>query len=161
MLAMNCAFHRGLRHILRPQKLKGSPPPVFRKKMKSVNFAAAVSREDIVRGAEELGVDLTNISISVLLLWPMPKSLSHFFVPNFWSDRLTKNEGRKMKLGVVGYSTRAQVQAVVELGIAAIAHRPHLAIRTPSRLPMTFSLLISGLMGFPKLLRRSRLMPGC
>jgi predicted hydrolase (HD superfamily) len=29
-----------------------------RKKMKQKSFAAAVNREDIVRGAEELGVDL-------------------------------------------------------------------------------------------------------
>ena len=30
----------------------------MRKKMKQNSFAAAVNREDIVRGAEELGVDL-------------------------------------------------------------------------------------------------------
>lgn len=44
--------------ILRPQKLEGLTASSVRKKMKTVNFAAAVSREDIVRGAEELGVDL-------------------------------------------------------------------------------------------------------
>lgn len=44
--------------ILRPQKLEGLTASSVRKKMKSLNFAAAVSREDIVRGAEELGVDL-------------------------------------------------------------------------------------------------------
>lgn len=44
--------------ILRPQKLEGLTASSVRKKMKAVNFAAAVSREDIVRGAEELGVDL-------------------------------------------------------------------------------------------------------
>ena len=44
--------------ILRPQKLEGLTSSSVRKKMKTLNFAAAVSREDIVRGAEELGVDL-------------------------------------------------------------------------------------------------------
>ncbi len=44
--------------ILRPQKLEGLTASSVRKKMKALNFAAAVSREDIVRGAEELGVDL-------------------------------------------------------------------------------------------------------
>ncbi len=44
--------------ILRPQRLDGLTASSVRKKMKQVSFAAAVSREDIVRGAEELGVDL-------------------------------------------------------------------------------------------------------
>lgn len=44
--------------ILRPQKLEGLTASSVRKKMKTVNFAAAVSRDDIARGAEELGVDL-------------------------------------------------------------------------------------------------------
>lgn len=44
--------------ILRPQKFEGLTASSVRKKMKAANFAAAVSREDIVRGAEELGVDL-------------------------------------------------------------------------------------------------------
>lgn len=44
--------------ILRPQKLEGLTASSVRKKMKTLNFAAAVSREDILRGAEELGVDL-------------------------------------------------------------------------------------------------------
>ena len=44
--------------VLRPQKLEGLAASSVRKKMKQVSFAAAVSREDIVRGAAELGVDL-------------------------------------------------------------------------------------------------------
>ncbi len=44
--------------VLRPQKLEGLTSSSVRKKMKTLNFAAAVSRDDIVRGAEELGVDL-------------------------------------------------------------------------------------------------------
>lgn len=44
--------------ILRPQKLEGLSASSVRKKMKTLNFAAAVNREDIIRGAQELGVDL-------------------------------------------------------------------------------------------------------
>ena len=44
--------------VLRPQRLEGLAAPSVRKKMKQVSFAAAVSREDILRGAAELGVDL-------------------------------------------------------------------------------------------------------
>ncbi len=44
--------------ILRPQKLEGLGASSVRKKMKQVSFAAAVSRDDIIRGAQELGVDL-------------------------------------------------------------------------------------------------------
>jgi putative nucleotidyltransferase with HDIG domain len=44
--------------MVRPEKLPGMEARSVRKKMKSKSFAAAVSREDIVRGAVELGVDL-------------------------------------------------------------------------------------------------------
>lgn len=44
--------------LLRPEKLKGMPASSVKKKMKQKSFAAAVSREDIVRGAEDLGVPL-------------------------------------------------------------------------------------------------------
>lgn len=44
--------------VLRPGKLEGLTASSVRKKMKQASFAAAVSREDIVRGAAELGVDL-------------------------------------------------------------------------------------------------------
>jgi len=44
--------------ILRPQKYAGLSASSVRKKMKQLSFAAAVSRDDIVRGAEELGVPL-------------------------------------------------------------------------------------------------------
>ncbi|MGN6547585.1 MAG: HD domain-containing protein [Aureliella sp.] len=44
--------------VLRPGKLEGLTASSVRKKMKQASFAAAVSREDITRGAEELGVDL-------------------------------------------------------------------------------------------------------
>lgn len=42
---------------VRPERLAGLQPASVRKKMKQTSFAAAVSREDLVRGAAELGVD--------------------------------------------------------------------------------------------------------
>jgi len=44
--------------LIRPEGLEGLRAKSVRKKMKQKSFAAAVNREDIVRGAEELGVDL-------------------------------------------------------------------------------------------------------
>ncbi len=44
--------------LMRPEGLENMKAKSVRKKMKQKSFAAAVSREDIVRGAEELGVDL-------------------------------------------------------------------------------------------------------
>jgi putative nucleotidyltransferase with HDIG domain len=44
--------------LMRPERLEGMKAKSVRKKMKQKSFAAAVNRVDIVRGAEELGVDL-------------------------------------------------------------------------------------------------------
>ncbi len=44
--------------LVRPGRLEGLTPQSVRKKMKQASFAAAVNRDDIVRGAEDLGVDL-------------------------------------------------------------------------------------------------------
>lgn len=44
--------------VIRPEKLAGLQASSVRKKMKQKSFAAAVKREDIVRGAEDLGVPL-------------------------------------------------------------------------------------------------------
>jgi len=44
--------------ILRPEGIRGMEARSVQKKMKQKSFAAAVKREDIVRGAEDLGVDL-------------------------------------------------------------------------------------------------------
>jgi putative nucleotidyltransferase with HDIG domain len=44
--------------LVRPERLEGLGAKSVRKKMKQKSFAASVNREDIVRGAEELGVDL-------------------------------------------------------------------------------------------------------
>ena len=43
--------------LVRPEGLEGLKARSVRKKLKQKGFAAAVNREDIVRGAEELGVD--------------------------------------------------------------------------------------------------------
>jgi putative nucleotidyltransferase with HDIG domain len=42
---------------VRPEGLVGMTPKSVKKKMKSASFAAAVSRDDLVQGAAELGVD--------------------------------------------------------------------------------------------------------
>ena len=44
--------------MVRPERIHGLKPKSVRKKMKQKSFAAAVNRDDIVRGAEDLGVDL-------------------------------------------------------------------------------------------------------
>lgn len=43
---------------VRPEKLRGMEPSSVKKKMKQKSFAAAVSRDDITKGAELLGVPL-------------------------------------------------------------------------------------------------------
>ena len=44
--------------LVRPERLEGLRAKSVRKKMKQKSFAASVNRDDIVKGAEELGVDL-------------------------------------------------------------------------------------------------------
>jgi putative nucleotidyltransferase with HDIG domain len=44
--------------MVRPDRIVGMKAKSVRKKMKQKAFAAAVNRDDIVRGAEDLGVDL-------------------------------------------------------------------------------------------------------
>jgi putative nucleotidyltransferase with HDIG domain len=44
--------------LVRPEGIVGLSAKSVRKKMKQKSFAAAVNRDDIVRGAEELGVEL-------------------------------------------------------------------------------------------------------
>ncbi len=43
---------------VRPEKLEGMKVSSVKKKLKNKNFAAAVNREEIAHGAEELGVEL-------------------------------------------------------------------------------------------------------
>jgi predicted hydrolase (HD superfamily) len=42
---------------VRPEKLQGMTPKSVKKKLKQPSFAAAVDREELRHGAEELGVD--------------------------------------------------------------------------------------------------------
>lgn len=44
--------------LVRPTRLEGLEAKSVRKKLKQVSFAAAVNRDDITRGAADLGVDL-------------------------------------------------------------------------------------------------------
>ena len=44
---------------VRPTKIEGMAPKSVKKKLKDKSFAAAVSRDDIAKGVEELDVDLT------------------------------------------------------------------------------------------------------
>jgi len=44
--------------LVRPTRLEGLEPASVRKKMKTPSFAAAVNRNDIVKGAESLGLSL-------------------------------------------------------------------------------------------------------
>ena len=44
--------------LMRPEKLSGMQASSVKKKLKQKSFAAAVSREDIARGAEDLGIPL-------------------------------------------------------------------------------------------------------
>jgi putative nucleotidyltransferase with HDIG domain len=52
-----CGFVLACAYV-RPEGLDGMSVKSVRKKLKQPSFAAAVSRDDIARGAEELGVDL-------------------------------------------------------------------------------------------------------
>ncbi len=51
---------------VRPGGLEGMGAKSVRKKLKQPSFAAAVSREDIARGAQELGVELDELIESVI-----------------------------------------------------------------------------------------------
>lgn len=44
--------------LVRPEGIRGLTAKSVRKKMKQKSFAAGVNRDDVVRGAEDLGVDL-------------------------------------------------------------------------------------------------------
>jgi putative nucleotidyltransferase with HDIG domain len=61
---MACAY-------VRPQGIEGLTPKSVRKKMKTPAFAAAVNRGELVKGAEELGVDFDeHVTFVVAALQP-------------------------------------------------------------------------------------------
>ncbi len=62
--------------LMRPEKIHGMQAASVKKKMKQKSFAAAVSRDDIVRGAADLGVDLDeHIQFVIRALEPIAESL--------------------------------------------------------------------------------------
>ncbi|MEY3175409.1 MAG: hypothetical protein RLZZ436_3323 [Planctomycetota bacterium] len=62
--------------LMRPERLAGMTAKSVRKKMKQASFAAAVSRDDILRGAADLGVDLDeHINFLISALQPLAADL--------------------------------------------------------------------------------------
>jgi putative nucleotidyltransferase with HDIG domain len=62
--------------LVRPTGLDGLEPKSVRKKLKQPSFAAGVHREDVYKGAEELGVDLDeHIRTVVAALQPIAAEL--------------------------------------------------------------------------------------
>lgn len=62
--------------LVRPNGLDGLEPKSVRKKLKQPSFAAGVNREDVVKGAEELGVDLDeHIAFVIAALQPIAPEL--------------------------------------------------------------------------------------
>lgn len=62
--------------LVKPERLKGLEPKSVRKKLKNANFAAAVNRDDITRGAADLGVDLDeHIAFCIAALEPISAQL--------------------------------------------------------------------------------------
>ncbi len=51
---------------VRPEGLAGMTPKSVKKKLRQPSFAAAVSREDVAHGAEELGVELDELIAQVI-----------------------------------------------------------------------------------------------
>jgi putative nucleotidyltransferase with HDIG domain len=70
-----CGFVVACAYV-RPDGIHGLTPKSVRKKLKQPSFAAAVSRDDITRGAEQLGVGLDSLIESVVAaLEPIAQSL--------------------------------------------------------------------------------------
>ena len=63
-----CGFVLAVAYV-RPEGLVGMTPKSVKKKLKQPSFAAAVNRDDLTRGAEELGVDFDeHLSIVIAAL---------------------------------------------------------------------------------------------
>ena len=62
--------------LVRPTGLEGLEPKSVRKKLKQPSFAAGVNRDDVTKGAEELGVDLDeHIAFVIEALKPIAPEL--------------------------------------------------------------------------------------
>jgi putative nucleotidyltransferase with HDIG domain len=62
--------------LVRPQRLEGLTAKSVRKKMKATGFAANVNRDDVVRGAADMGVDLDeHIEFCVAAMQPIAAEL--------------------------------------------------------------------------------------
>jgi predicted hydrolase (HD superfamily) len=62
--------------LVRPTGLEGLEPKSVRKKLKQPSFAAGVHRDEVYKGAEELGVELDDhIRTIVAALQPIAKEL--------------------------------------------------------------------------------------
>ena len=62
--------------LVRPTGLEGLEPKSVRKKLKQPSFAAGVHREEVYKGAEELGVELDeHIATVVAALQPIAPEL--------------------------------------------------------------------------------------
>ena len=62
---------------VRPEGIHGMTPKSVKKKLKQPSFAAAVNREDVVQGAEQLGVDFDeHVSVVIAALAEQADALS-------------------------------------------------------------------------------------
>ncbi len=60
--------------MVRPTRLTGLKAKSVRKKLKQLSFAAAVNRDDITRGADDLGVELNeHIDFCIQAMEPVLK----------------------------------------------------------------------------------------
>jgi putative nucleotidyltransferase with HDIG domain len=70
-----CGFVLAVAYV-RPEGLDGMTPKSVKKKLKAPSFAAAVSRDDVRRGAEELGVDFDeHVAFVIAALAESPQDL--------------------------------------------------------------------------------------
>ncbi len=73
--------------LMRPGRLNGMTPKSVRKKLKTSTFAAAVNRDDITRGATDLGVDLDDhIAFIIAALQPIASELDLIPEPGASAD---------------------------------------------------------------------------
>ena len=69
--------------LVRPTRLEGLTAKSVRKKMKTLSFAAAVNRDDIVRGAGDFGVDLgEHIDFCIAAMQGIAEELGLASAPN-------------------------------------------------------------------------------